>query len=92
MAAEEQTDKLVPDMEVHMKQKCGIEFLHAEKFVPVDIHRNLLNVYEDKTVDMSTVRQWVVHLSSGGSGGSPLLVHIFTSTGCRFLFITSENA
>jgi len=31
MAAEGQCDKVVSDMEVQMKQKCGIEFLHVEK-------------------------------------------------------------
>lgn len=36
-AAEGQPDKVSSDMEVHMKQKCGTEFLHAEKIV-TDIH------------------------------------------------------
>ena len=31
MAAEGQSDKMVFDMEVHIKQRCVIEFLHAEK-------------------------------------------------------------
>ena len=31
MAAEGQSDKMVSDMEVCMKQRCVIEFLHAEK-------------------------------------------------------------
>ena len=35
--------------EVHMKQKCGIEFLHMEKMPPVDIHWCLLNIYGDQT-------------------------------------------
>ena len=26
MAAEGQSDKMVPDMEVHMKQRCGTEY------------------------------------------------------------------
>ena len=45
MAAEGQSDRMVSDMEVHMKQRCGIEFLHAEKMAPIDIHLHLLNVY-----------------------------------------------
>ena len=39
-----------------MKQRCVIEFLHAENMAPIDIHQHLLNVYEDQTVDASTVR------------------------------------
>ena len=31
MAAEGQSDKMTSDMEVHRKQRCGIEFLHMEK-------------------------------------------------------------
>ena len=50
-----------------MKQRCVTEFLHVEKTAPNDIHRHLLNVYEDQTVDVSTVRQWVVRFSSGDS-------------------------
>ena len=32
-----------------------------------DIHWRLRNVYGDQTVDVSTVRRWVVRFSSGGS-------------------------
>jgi len=62
-----QSNKMVSDMEVHMKQRCVIEFFHVEKFAPNDIHRSLLNVYGDQTVDVSTVRQWVACFSSGDS-------------------------
>jgi len=31
MAAEGQSDRMASDTEVRMKQKCRIEFLHAEK-------------------------------------------------------------
>ena len=37
-AAAGRCDKMVPDMEVHRKQRCGIEILHLEKIAPVDIH------------------------------------------------------
>ena len=67
MAAEGQSDKMTSDMEVLMKQRCVIEFLHAEKIAPKDIHRRLLNVYGDQTVDVSTVRRWVARFSSGDS-------------------------
>ena len=61
------SDRMVSDIEVHMKQRHGIEFLHAEKTAPTDIHQCLLNVYGDQTVDVSTLRQWVVHFSSCNS-------------------------
>ena len=67
MAAEGQSDKMVSDMEVSMKQRCVIKFFCVEKMAPIDIHQCLLNVYGDQTVDVSTVRQWVVHFSSGNS-------------------------
>jgi len=54
-------------MEVCLKQRCVIEFLHVEKITPNDIHRRLLNVYGDQTVDVSTVRRWVERFSSGES-------------------------
>ena len=58
MTAEKQSDKMVSDIEVHMKQRCGTEFTHAEKMASTDIHRCLLNVYGDQIVDVSTVRWW----------------------------------
>jgi len=58
MAAEEQPNKMVSDMEVHMKQKCVLHFLHMEEMAPTDIHQCLLNICGDQTVDMSTVRQF----------------------------------
>jgi len=38
-----------------------------KKMALTDIHQNLLNAYGDQTADMSTVKGWVVHFSSGGS-------------------------
>ena len=35
MAAERQSDKMVSDVEVSMKQRCAIELLHAEKIHPL---------------------------------------------------------
>jgi hypothetical protein len=67
MTADGQSDKMASDMEVCIKQRCVIEFLHAEKIAPNDIHRCLLNVYGDQTVDVSTVRRWVARFSSGNS-------------------------
>ena len=62
MTAEGQSDKMASDMEVRMKQMCVIEFLHAEKIAPSDIHQRLLNVYGDQTVDVSTVGRLVARI------------------------------
>lgn len=51
--------QMASDMEVHMKQRCVTEFLHVEKIAPINIHWCLLNIYENQTVNMSTVRQLV---------------------------------
>ena len=67
MAAEEQSDKTASDMEVHVKQMCVTAFPPMEKIPPTDIHRCFLDVYRDQTVDVSTVKQWVVDFSSGNS-------------------------
>ena len=46
-----------------------------------------------ETADVSTVRQRVVHFSSGDNkSGAPVLVQILTSAACKFLFISGENA
>ena len=58
------SDKMASDMEMHVKERCVTEFLHLEKMTPTDIHVHLLNVYRNQTVDVSTMRQWVVHFSS----------------------------
>ena len=58
MAAEDWSDKMAPDMKVLMKQRCVIEFLHAEKFAPFNIYQHLMNFYGDQMVDVSTKRWW----------------------------------
>ena len=93
MAAKGQPDKMESDMEVHMKKRHRIEFLHVEKMAPTDIHQHLLDVYGDQAVDVSTVRQWMVCFSSGYSdSGSPPLMQILMSTACKLLFIVGKNA
>ena len=67
MSAEQQSDKMVSVIGVHMKQRCVKEFLHAGKIAPIDFNQHLLNVCGCKTVDVSTVRWWVVCFSSRGS-------------------------
>ena len=91
MAAEGHSDRMASDVEVHMKQKCVIEFRHAEKNAATDIHWRLLNVDGDHPEAVITTRQWVVHFNSSNSG-SPALVPMFTSTARSLLFIASENA
>jgi len=91
--AEGQSDKMVSDVNMHMKQKCVIKILHAEKIALIDIYWCLLNIYGDLTVDGSTVRQWVACFTiSGGDSMSPQLVHIFMSMVCRLLLIAGKNA
>ena len=40
-------------------QRAVIEFLTAEKFPPIEIHRGMQAVYGDQCVDVSKVRSWV---------------------------------
>ena len=83
---------MASDVEVWMKQRCVTEFLHVEKIAPIDIHWCLLNFDGDQTVDVSTMRQWVVCFCSDNSvSGSPLLVQTFMRGACRFLFVAGEN-
>jgi len=37
MAAEGQSDLMASEMDVRMKQRCVIEFLHVEEMPPIDI-------------------------------------------------------
>ena len=93
MAAEGQSDRMTSVMEVWVKKRCVTVFLHAEKMAVIDIHQCFLNIYGDQTVDVSTVRWWVVHFSSGDNDvGSPLLVQVLMSAACEVLFINGENA
>jgi len=48
MAAERQSHRMAADVEVHMKQRCGSEFLLVEKNAHTDIHQQLLNAYGDQ--------------------------------------------
>jgi len=45
--------------DVRFKQRVVNEFLTAEKFPPIEIHRRMQAVYGDQCVDVSTVRRWV---------------------------------
>jgi len=37
VAAEGQSDKMASDVEVHIKQRSVIQFLHVEKITPIDV-------------------------------------------------------
>lgn len=56
---------MVSDMKVHMKQSYAIELRHSEKFAPIDKHGHLLNVCITQTVDVSTVKRWLMRFNSG---------------------------
>jgi len=65
MSAEEQSDKMVTNMEVCTKKRCVTEFLHAEKMTSTechspDVHQRLLDVDGDQTVAVNIVRQWCI--------------------------------
>lgn len=69
-----QSDKMASNVEVCMKERCDIKFLHAEKKNKKKngthraIHGLLRNMYGDQTMDVSTVRQRVMQFSSGDRG------------------------
>ena len=90
MAAERPSDKTAPDMEVHMEQRCGTEFLHAEKN---GTHWHLLLLSEcfwrpksgceHREVVGGAFQQW-------RQQWSPLLVQICMNAACR-LFLRMHS-
>jgi len=86
MAEEGVSDKMVSDMEMHVMQRCGTEFLHAEKMAPTVIHWPLLNIYGDQTVSF---QQWQQQCERQVTFQRTM--QIFTSTACRLLFIVGKN-
>jgi hypothetical protein len=91
IAAEEQSDRMASDMEVHTKQRCVIDFLHADKIAPVDIHRCLLNVYGDPKVNVGTVRRWVSAVSTAAQHSSRLDWISWNPAKPSILIITSRR-
>lgn len=94
VAAEAKSGKMAFDMEVLMKQRYlkqrSIKLLHMEKIAPIHVHQCLLNICQ--TVDVKTVRLWVVHFSNYDSNsGSSLLVQIFMGATCRLLPTDGKN-
>lgn len=39
------------------------EILHVEKITTIRIYRRLMNIYGDQSVDVSTVKRWIMRLS-----------------------------
>ena len=48
------------DIDVRIRLRSVIEFLTAEGEMPIRIHERLKNVYWNATVDVSTVRRWLI--------------------------------
>lgn len=44
-----QPGKMESDMEGHMKQRCGTEFLHVEKSAPSDVYQHLSSINGDQS-------------------------------------------
>ena len=93
MAAKGQSDRMAFNMEVWIEQLCVTEFFHPGKMARTDIHWCLLNVDRDQTVDVSTVRRWVVRFSNASSwwqwitsAGANCYEH-----GMQALFLTSKS-
>ena len=82
---------MASDVEVHMKQKAVTEFLHEEKMAPNDIHSHLLNIWKEKTVDVSTVDVSTVRQRGSGWYVSAVttatVVHL-----CRYIFLLVQHA
>ena len=96
-AAEGHSDRMASDMEVHMKQRCEIEFLCAEKMAHIDIHWCLLNVYGDHRgcgcehteAVCGALQQWQQHHERQATFQAAM--QIFMTTACSLLFIDGEN-
>ncbi|KAL4149271.1 hypothetical protein QTP88_003252 [Uroleucon formosanum] len=54
--------------DVRFKQRAVIEFLVAENVKPVDIHRRLLAVYGNQTLDVSSVRSLALRVKGSEVG------------------------
>lgn len=50
-----------------MKQICVSKFFQVDKIITVSIYQCLLTIYEDETMDLNTVRHWVMHFNSVNS-------------------------
>jgi len=58
--------------DVWFKQRAVFEFLTAKKVPPIEIHRQMQDIYGDHCVDVSTVRRWVRRFKAGELGQADL--------------------
>jgi transposase len=58
--------------DVQFQQRAVIEFLTAENFPQIEIHRRLQAVYGDQCVGVSTTRRWVWRFKDGELGQADL--------------------
>jgi len=58
--------------DVRFKQRAVIQFLTMEKVPPIEIHRQMQDVYGDQCVDVSRVRRWVRRFKDGEMGQADL--------------------
>ena len=98
MTAEGQSDKMVSDMEVCMKQSCVTESFHAEKngthwcsLMLAEHFWKPSNGCEHSETVGGAFQQWwqwkTSHVLVGHAQLSPQLVQIFMNTVCRLMFI-----
>jgi hypothetical protein len=74
------------DIDVHLKQRCVIEFLSGEHIAPTELHQLLKNFYGEQTVAISTVRRRVSRVSDAGSGLKDM-----SRSGRRCTTVTEDN-
>lgn len=54
-------------VEIDPKKKCNIEFLYTETIAFTDIHRCILKIDRDQTVDVSTAQHLEMAFSIGAN-------------------------
>jgi hypothetical protein len=67
--------------DVRFKQRVVIEFLVTENVKTVDIHRRLLVVYGNQTLDVSSVRRWALRVKGSEVGKAPNKFKVQASAG-----------
>lgn len=67
MAAQGQSGNMMSHMEGCMKQSLSLNYTVWKKIAPTNICWHLLSIHGHQPVDVSTVRWWLVHFSSGDS-------------------------
>ena len=76
------------DMEEHMKQRCGTEFLHAQTMAPIHIHYACWMLVE--THQWMWIQRSNGNVSAAATAIWKMAMQIFMSAACRLLFITGK--